>query len=443
MSDRFVPTPLASQRFGRYPEYRDSGVEWLGEIPVHWETTLVKRIFHVINGSTPRTSEPDYWNGRVAWVTPEDLGRATDGVVDESERTITTAGLRSCGATLVPRGSLILSTRAPIGHIAIASVELCTNQGCRSLVLRKRSPQRFGFYKLTALRHRMQALGTGSTFTELSKTNLQELTIGDPPLWEQRAIADFLDRETARNDALVAKQQGLIKLLQEKRTALVSHAVSKGLDPDVAMKDSGVEWLGEIPAHWGVQRVKTLSAMQSGESITAATIETTGRYPVFGGNGLRGYTSNFTHEGEHILIGRQGALCGNVHIARGHFWASEHAVVVSPIRPNAVEWCGALLETMNLNQYSVAAAQPGLAVDRLRDLLVPVPPVAEQHAIADFLDRETAKIDAMIAKVNEAINHLNEYRTALISAAVTGQIDVRHHGDHTVSDNPPTPQARP
>ena len=201
----------------------------------------------------------------------------------------------------------------------------------------------------------------------ISEGEVREIPVVLPTRTEQVAIARFLDRETAKIDALVAKQQELIGLLQEKRTALISRTVTKGLDPDVAMKDSGVEWLGEIPAHWEVQALKTLSAMRSGDSITSDSIESTGPYPVFGGNGLRGYTGDFTHEGDHVLIGRQGAHCGNVHLARGRFWASEHAVVVTLKSPNLVEWCGALLEAMDLNRLSVAAAQPGLAVERLRD----------------------------------------------------------------------------
>ena len=254
---------------------------------------------------------------------------------------------------------------------------------------------------------------------------LKRLLVVLPPVAEQSAIASFLDREMARIDALVAKQQELVALLQEKRIALISQTVTKGLESDVAMKDSGVEWLGEIPAHWDVQALKTLSAMRSGDSITSDSIESTGPYPVFGGNGLRGYTGDFTHEGDHVLIGRQGAHCGNVHLARGRFWASEHAVVVTLKSPNLVEWCGALLEAMDLNRLSVAAAQPGLAVERLRDSHVPVPPVVEQREIVGFLDRETATIAELVSKVNDAIAHLNEYRSALISAAVTGRIDVR------------------
>ena len=139
------------------------------------------------------------------------------------------------------------------------------------------------------------------------------------------------------------------------------------------LKDSGVEWLGDVPEHWEIQRLKTVCAMKSGEGITAMSIEDKGEYPVYGGNGLRGYTSEFTHDGDYVLIGRQGALCGNVHIARGQFWASEHAVVTTVFPDHTLEWLSALLEIMNLNQYSIAAAQPGLAVERVMNLWIPVP----------------------------------------------------------------------
>ena len=149
-----------------------------------------------------------------------------------------------------------------------------------------------------------------ATIAHFTSEKFGDLPIPTPPLSEQRAIAAFLDRETAKIDALVAKKERLIELLQEKRTALISDAVTKGLDPDVPLKDSGVEWLGEIPAHWEVKRLKRLAFMQAGTAITGDDIGAEGDYPVFGGNGVRGYTSSFTHEGEFPLIGRQGALCG-------------------------------------------------------------------------------------------------------------------------------------
>ena len=163
------------------------------------------------------------------------------------------------------------------------------------------------------------------------------------------------------------------------------------------VKPSGLAWAPEVPAHWTVKKLGFLVSVQSGDMIAADEIKDMGPYPVYGGNGLRGYTDRFTYRGEYALIGRQGALCGNINYAKGEFWPSEHAVVVTPREKIAVVWLGELLRAMNLNQYSLSAAQPGLAVDTIAALKVPIPPLAEQRTIADYLDRETARLDGLVA----------------------------------------------
>ncbi|WP_308645815.1 restriction endonuclease subunit S [Ottowia beijingensis] len=178
-----------------------------------------------------------------------------------------------------------------------------------------------------------------------------------------------------------------------------------------------------MPAHWDVVALKRLVSMRSGDAITADSIDEIGNYPVYGGNGLRGFTNAFTHDGLFALIGRQGALCGNINYAEGRFWASEHAVVVTPHVFVQVRWLGELLRAMNLGQYSVAAAQPGLAVEIIGNLRIPLPAAEEQSAIATFLDRETAKIDALVAEQEKLIALLKEKRQALISHAVTKGLD--------------------
>jgi type I restriction enzyme S subunit len=184
-------------------------------------------------------------------------------------------------------------------------------------------------------------------------------------------------------------------------------------------KDSGIEWIGEIPEHWEVKRLKYVVEMNSGNGITSEMIKEEGDFPVFGGNGIRGYYSHYTHEGSFILIGRQGALCGNINYSNGKFWASEHAIVCTPKIEYNVKWFGELLRTMNLNQYSVSAAQPGLSVENLKVLQIPIPPLPEQHAIAAYLDRKTAEIDALIVDKKRLLELYEEEKTALINQAVT------------------------
>lgn len=184
-------------------------------------------------------------------------------------------------------------------------------------------------------------------------------------------------------------------------------------------KDSGVEWLGQVPDHWEVCSLKRIVNLRSGDAITSERIEEIGRYPVFGGNGVRGYTESFTHDGTYVLIGRQGALCGNINYASGKFWASEHAVVATPCRQIDTFWLGEMLRAMNLNQYGVSAAQPGLSVEVIARVGTALPPPVEQRAISIFLSQELANIDALVAEQQRLIELLKEKRQAVISHAVT------------------------
>jgi type I restriction enzyme S subunit len=159
-----------------------------------------------------------------------------------------------------------------------------------------------------------------------------------------------------------------------------------------AYKPSNIQELGDIPKHWEVKKLKYVAFLKSGESINSESIKEYGDYPVYGGNGLRGFSNGYTHEGNYVLIGRQGALCGNINYATGKFWASEHAVVATIRNQENFEWLGELLRAMNLNQFSISAAQPGLAVERIKELMIPIPPINEQNSIAKFLDTKIQKL---------------------------------------------------
>ena len=178
-----------------------------------------------------------------------------------------------------------------------------------------------------------------------------------------------------------------------------------------------------LPDQWIVKKLKYVARMAAGDAITSDEIREEGDYPVFGGNGLRGYTDRFNREGDFVLIGRQGALCGNINYASGQFWASEHAIVVD-VQGNAeVHWLGELLTFMNLNQYSQSAAQPGIAVDVIANLPIPVPPISTQKAISRFLVAETTEIDGLITAKQKLLDLMAEKRRAIVVEAVTRGLD--------------------
>jgi type I restriction enzyme S subunit len=296
--------------------------------------------------------------------------------------------------------------------------------------LGQESPRFFSYlmYSL-AKRGVFAAGGNPNTIDHLTGVQLRHYRLPFAPPVEQRAIAAVLDRETARIDALVAKKERLIDLLQEKRTALITRAVTKGLDPTVPMKDSGVEWLGEIPAHWEVKPLRWAISVRSGEALSSTEFELTreeGReVPVIGGNGVMGYSDRGNTSAACIAIGRVGALCGNVHPIEPPAWVTDNALLVADIIGFDRQYLALFLRVLDLNRWASQNAQPLITGGFVKEQQACSPPVAEQRAIAAFLDRETARIDALVAKVRDAIEHLKELRTALISAAVTGKIDVR------------------
>lgn len=453
-----------------YPAYRDSGVEWLGEIPAHWEVKRLKRICTIVNGGTPKTSERRYWNGSIVWITPDDLGGATEMTVRESSRTVTSAGLESCGAQMVPAGSLVLSIRAPIGHLAVAGTDLCTNQGCRSLVFRNPESSRYTFYQLAAARGMLQSLGVGSTFRELSSVNLGTLSISAPPSSEQCVIADFLDRETVKIDAVIGKQREMIDLLQEQRTAIINHVVTKGLDPGAAKKDSGAEWLGKIPAHWEVLQLRRVAFDRCdgpfGSGLKSTHYAEDGvrvvRLQNIGHGEFEGADAAFIPQEHYLKLGDHSVLPGDLLIAGlgdANHPAGRACVAPADIGSAMVkadcfrfrlDHSRAQPQFLALQLSATASIASGLmstGATRQRTSLastaaraIAIPDLQEQSQIVDYITRKIVWLDHAQHAVQRAIDRLTEYRAALISSAVTGKIDVR---DHVHTDAATTPHLTP
>ena len=400
-----------------YPLYKPSGVPWLGDVPAHWQMPRLKgHVSNIVDHTSEYSPDGIYvalehvesWTGRIR-KTEEDVN------FDSQVKRFRTGDL------------LFGKLRPYLAKVARPSRSgVCVGE---FLVFRPRGSNLSPTYLEYFLRSK-RVIDTidASTFgAKMPRSDWQfigGMSLSLPPLPEQAAIVRYLDHADERIRRYVSGKQKLIRLLEEEKQAIINRAVTRGLDPNVPLKPSGMDGIGDVPAHWEVRRLKTLCSMKSGDGITAMSIEPAGEYPVYGGNGLRGYTSNYTHDGNFALIGRQGALCGNVHIACGRFWASEHAVVATLYPGHVLGWFGAILGVMNLNQYSIAAAQPGLAVERVLNLWLSVPPSEEQAVIATYIEQQTAAIDTTIDRARLQIELLQEYRTRLIADVVTGQMDV-------------------
>ena len=250
------------RRFRPYPEYRDSGVEWLGEIPAHWKVQPLKHLVTFSTGWTPPTGREDLYGGKHLWANISDLGPK---VLDTTENTISDMAIREARLRIVEAGSLLFSFKLSVGTVSIAGVNMYTNEAIAAFNPSSLIDTRYLFWAAPILIPcNAQVNIYGAPLLNRERIANAKLLRFAPS--EQHAIAAFLDRETARIDGLVARKERLVELLQEKRTALITRAVTRGLDPNVPMKDSGVEWLGKIPAHWEVKRTKFAATLRSGHT---------------------------------------------------------------------------------------------------------------------------------------------------------------------------------
>lgn len=262
----------------------------------------------------------------------------------------------------------------------------------------------------------------------VNPSDIYRFWIAIPPRGEQLSIAAFLDRETGRIDDLIRKKEQVIELLKEKRIALITQAVTKGLDPDAKMKDSGIEWMGEVPEHWEIQKLRRVCRFAYGDSLPDDD-RNDEQVPVYGSNGIVGFHDMSNTLSPAIIIGRKGSY-GKLNYSQDSAFAIDTTYYIDrKTTSHNIRWLFYMLTILRLDEGSKDSAVPGLAREDAYSLAVPVCDPDEQQAIASFLDRETGRIDELIQKNERVIELLKEYRASLIHHAVTGKINLRGYDD--------------
>ncbi len=424
-------------------EMKDSGIEWIGEIPKNWEIKPIKRNYKIYNGSTPKSDKKEYWDGNIVWITPIDMYENT--YINQSNKTITEIGLNSCGTTLIPINSVILSTRAPIGQVCLNMVELCTNQGCKSLVANEKSYSKYLMYYLMIQTNILNMYGRGTTFLELSTNNLANFIMPIPSLSDQQKIANQLDTKCAEIDNLISLQEVMIAELKAYKQSVITEAVCKGLDKNVPMKDSGVEWIGEIPEHWNLTRLKLITR-EIGDGLHGTPIyDDNGGHYFINGNNLGNDVINLhidtrqVNENEYkkyrirldfnsILISLNGTI-GNLSFYNGEL------VILSKssgyINLEDVEnkyyikyvLMSDVCKRYFNNSFSGTTIN-NLSLNTLRNTYIVYPSLSEQQAIANYLDKKCANIDQLISIKQQKAVELKEYKKSMIYEYVTGKKEV-------------------
>lgn len=410
-----------------YPTYKDSGIEWLGAMPEHWEMRRLKQVTRFEYGGS--LASEDRVPGEY-----DVLG--SNGIVGNHEQANTKGPCLVVGR----KGSFGKVTWSENPCFAIDTTYFVDKTHTKNFL-------RWLYYCLHWLK--LDAFSKDSAVPGLAREDAYQKALPYCKPEEQQAIAFFLDRETARIDALIAKKERQIELLQEKRVALISHVVTKGLDPNVRMKDSGVEWLGEIPEHWTIDRLRRLSKRVTDGAHISPDLSSED-YPFVSIVDIKNETIDFekclrtsavSYEyfvkndcrpfKNDVLFSKDGTVGHTALIDFDRdFVVASSLVIISPI-PSRIEsnflryWLNNSLLQQDVSLQMSGAALRRISVEKISRFPVVVPPLPEQEAIATHLDSETGKIDVLITKVQMAMEKLKEYRTSLISAAVTGKIDVR------------------
>lgn len=415
-------------RWPQYGQMKASGVAWLGEVPGHWDVKRLKRVVHVSGGMTPDKSEPDFWDGDMPWVTAKDMKSLR---LADSEDHVSSSALRATGLKPVtPPASLIVVRGMILAHtfpVVEIDAPVTINQDMKALrPAADLAPGYLAWMLRGSSGYVLSIADESAHGTKALRTDrLFEMQIPLPPADEQRAIAAFLDRETARIDALVAAKRRLIALLQEKRAALIARAVTHGLDPEAPTKDSGVAWLGRMPAHWEVKPLKHAIRFQRGHDLPAEEREE-GQVPVVSSAGYAAWHDVAIASAPGITTGRYGTV-GKFTYVTEPYWPLNTVLYSIALSDNNVRylwWMLHLLEPLFMLN-SQKSAVPGVDRNDLHPVLIALPPRAEQDKIATYLDAQAARMAKIQAAVESAISRLAEYRSTLITSAVTGRIDVR------------------
>ncbi|EOX6875010.1 restriction endonuclease subunit S [Enterobacter cloacae complex sp. 2021EL-01261] len=429
-------------QYRTYPAYKDSGIEWIGQVPEHWKVARVKRLASLRNERRNDVSTDTIYIGLEDVEAGSGQYKPTNGSSRQSEDS--TVGI-------FYEGDVLYGKLRPYLRKAIIS-EMAGCCSTEFLVLRaeKTEPRWLQEWLLTPdVTHQIESGCEGAKMPRADWGHIGSIEVVYPDQPEQAQILTTLDRETARIDALVEKKTRFIELLKEKRQALITHAVTKGLDPNVKMKDSGVEWIGQVPEHWEVKPFKYIlsapmsyGANESAESddpnhpryirITDLTENGTLREDTFKTLPWDKAYSYLLSDGD-ILLARSGATVGKSFLYRetnGAACFAGYLIKASCNEEKALpKYIYAYLQSHSYWEYisgsNIQSTIQNVSAEKYSSMVLPVPQREEQATIAATLDRETARIDALIGKAEQSITLLKERRSAFITAAVTGQIDLR------------------
>lgn len=376
-----------------------------------WEIRKLGDVCEVMNGGTPKTGVPDNWDGSHLWITPAEMGKRLTPYVSNTERKLTDVGLRDSSARMLPPKSVILSSRAPIGHLVINTESMATNQGCKGLIPRSQLHYKYLYFYLLSIVDLLNSLGTGATFKELSAGKLKEITIPLSSLSEQQRIVSILDEAF---EGIATAKANAEKNLKNARQLFESYLNS-------VFSQRGEGWvektLDEISLNLDSKRIP----------ITKSD-RTSGKYPYYGASGIVDYVADYIFEGDTLLVSEDGAnlLARSTPIAfsvSGKYWVNNHAHILKFENMATQRFVEFYLESIKLDEYITGAAQPKLNQKTLNSIPIAIPKQVEDQAkIVDSIEQlynETQRLESIYQKKIDALDALKK---SILQKAFSGEL---------------------
>lgn len=431
-------------------EMKDSGIEWIGEIPKEWETTEIKHYcLSVFAGGTPQSNNQSYWGGDIPWLPS---GSCHDCKIYSAPKTITKSGFENSSTKLIPKNTaLVAMTGATCGNTGYLTFESCANQSVTAYVENpKIANSLFIWYILQAAKTHLLTYQTGGAQGGINVENCKNIVVPFVPMSEQVIIADYLDDKCGKIDRYIEQQKQVIEKLKAYKQSVITEAVTKGLDPTVPMKDSGVEWIGEIPEHWKIGKIGYVTTKIGSGKTPKGGAEV---YSLDGvlflrsqniyDDGLRIDDATFITEEideemsntrvykDDVLLNITGGSIGRscIYSLDEHANVNQHVCIIrttaKEITPRYMHyfWISDSGHT-SISIHQTGANREGLNFEQISKTLMPFMPISEQRDICDYLDKKCFSIDSAIKEKQTLIEKLTEYKKSLIYEVATGKKEV-------------------
>lgn len=430
------------KKLEKYSSYKDSGVEWIGEIPEHWEVKKLKYISKIKTGYTPDIAKNTNYdiNGTV-WVKPDNLDEFNP-VIDSKEK-VSLIGLKK--QNLIPKNSILVNCIGTIGKFGIAGVDLITNQQINSIIFNKYVDNAFGKYLVFVSKDEHNKHANGNVVQILNSSSQSNIQFAIPPKEEQTKIASYLDKKIAKIDTAISGKEKLIELLKEQKKIIINDAVTKGLNKNAEFKDSGIEWIGQIPKHWGITKLKYIGASiigltynpsnlcskDEGVLVLRSSNIQNGKLTLDDNVYIKGYIPKklFIKENDIVICSRNGSreLIGKCAIAKKEDEKYSFGAFVTVFRSKLNFYVFQILNSEIFKKQSgkfLTSTINQLTVNNFNAFEIPLPPKSEQEKIVEYIENKTTKIDNVVKLQENYIEKLKEYKTTLIDSVVTGKVKV-------------------